>query len=506
MVVVLSLLIATPVILLFQNCQGELVAIDMTRQVVGENLAATSVPILTANNVYSPSLVEDRGQMYMFFGGWYEAGQQQDSIYRAHCPQPLGPCTDVIKVVDPVALGYEHLNDPSLVKLPDGTFIMYVTGVKAGKDGFVTTNNQTYFLTSTDLLQWTAPVLIAADLWMPAVTRSGSGSIYLWGNRNTDGRLFLLNLGETGRQIVSKTDLLLNGNLPEVYVNVEAIYRPELKRFQIFAETLTASTSPNKIDHLESYDGRTWTVVDRALVRPRDGQLYVRTPAAHPTLKNILYYAETNDPKSMANQLRSREFFYRSPSLPPVDGSCGDQINACKTGTLLDIADSSTEYRWQCRGYNGGTSSPVCALSVGQLVSAEAKAQIAGWPASYAIDNQADTVYSSPVSDPLNSQGHYLAAWFPTQQRVGRLYLRARMSGSRPLGFPQVYRVFLTNPQNTAWLEIGVFSNQPDVTGQVDILLKSEKVSSFGVLIVPQKLGADDYGNYYFQLADVQLR
>ena len=51
-------------------------------------------------------------------------------------------------------------------------------------------------------------------------------------------------------------------------------------------------------------------------------------------------------------------------TLPPaaVDGVCGMTVNACAEGTLLDSADSSTDYRWQCRGSNGGGTAD-CSLS-----------------------------------------------------------------------------------------------------------------------------------------------
>ena len=45
--------------------------------------------------------------------------------------------------------------------------------------------------------------------------------------------------------------------------------------------------------------------------------------------------------------------------LPPtaINGTCNNSTqNACTTGTLNDIADSGTDYLWECTGENGGTT------------------------------------------------------------------------------------------------------------------------------------------------------
>jgi hypothetical protein len=49
-------------------------------------------------------------------------------------------------------------------------------------------------------------------------------------------------------------------------------------------------------------------------------------------------------------------------TLLPMDGVCGTTLNACTAGTLNDIADSSTNYLWNCTGANGGTTAYNCSL------------------------------------------------------------------------------------------------------------------------------------------------
>ncbi len=42
---------------------------------------------------------------------------------------------------------------------------------------------------------------------------------------------------------------------------------------------------------------------------------------------------------------------------PPVDGICNTSVtNGCTRGSLTDLTDSSTEYRWQCNGQHGGNA------------------------------------------------------------------------------------------------------------------------------------------------------
>ncbi len=52
----------------------------------------------------------------MYFGGWDNPGQTHDNIYRAECPV-LGSCQGAALLLDSAALGFEHLNDPSVLLL-----------------------------------------------------------------------------------------------------------------------------------------------------------------------------------------------------------------------------------------------------------------------------------------------------------------------------------------------------------------------------------------------------
>ncbi len=41
---------------------------------------------------------------------------------------------------------------------------------------------------------------------------------------------------------------------------------------------------------------------------------------------------------------------------PPVDGECGSTLNSCDAGSFVNSPDTPEEYRWQCRGANGGSN------------------------------------------------------------------------------------------------------------------------------------------------------
>ena len=38
-----------------------------------------------------------------------------------------------------------------------------------------------------------------------------------------------------------------------------------------------------------------------------------------------------------------------------IDGQCGSVVNQCLKGTFVDLTDTATQYKWRCRGLNGGS-------------------------------------------------------------------------------------------------------------------------------------------------------
>lgn len=260
------------------------------------------VNLLSPNNVYSPSLLFQGGQLYMYFGGWAQAGQTHDAIYRATCSNPY-PCSSVVKVIDPQSNGFNHINDPTIVLHPGGYYIMYMTGVRAGLDGLVASNNQIYYSTSwaNDGINWSAPQLLLDGYWLPSVTIR-DGEIYLYANSTSNGTLYRFDLGTSGAGIAASQPV--NQPAGRSYMNVDVMYRPALGFYQILAENLAPGPSSSQIDYLSSFDGVNWLSGIDAIAVPAPGQVQIRTPAPHPDTHQWVYFGETANPSAIANAIR----------------------------------------------------------------------------------------------------------------------------------------------------------------------------------------------------------
>ncbi len=97
-----------------------------------------------------------------------------------------------------------------------------------------------------------------------------------------------------------------------------------------------------------------------------------------------------------------------------------------------------------------------------------------------------------------------MAAWMNGKHPVNKIDIFSRMNGALPTAFPQLYTVYLTSESNSSWIKVGTFSTQP-TSNKVTISL-DQIYQTYGVHIVPNNPGQDSNGNYYFQLAEVQLR
>ena len=135
---------------------------------------------------------------------------------------------------------------------------------------------------------------------------------------------------------------------------------------------------------------------------------------------------------------------------------------------------------------------------------------LSGWPASNAIDGSPWTAYSSN-SFPTSANpdgGTFIAAWLDTTSTpftVQNIALTPRTIGGFAYGFPQSYEVLLTSADNSTWVSQGYFPTQPNAAG-VAIIQLPEPVQTYGVMINPTILGTDNYGNHYFQLAEIGLQ
>lgn len=146
---------------------------------------------------------------------------------------------------------------------------------------------------------------------------------------------------------------------------------------------------------------------------------------------------------------------------------------------------------------------PTGSYALGDVYSNEA---LAGWPAAHLVDGNPGSVYSSQWSSTSgNARQAQVAAWFADRvlKPVSTVRLTARMWSGGALAFPRRYYIEVTNEANNQWVRVGEFSAQPNGGGVATVTFPSRR--TFGVRVIPTELGTDDQGQYYFQLAEIQL-
>ncbi|HQT77822.1 MAG TPA: hypothetical protein PLD10_12280 [Rhodopila sp.] len=262
----------------------------------------TERPGTRLNDVYSPRLIYQtiNGQkvLVIYFSGWYQTNPDKppnDAIYRAVCSAP-NACGTVQKVIDPVAdnMGSAALvNNPTIVELHNFSrpyLVMYMTGV-AGDDrnaAWTTQNNKIYYSMSwaDDGVNWSVPQLLIDSAWLPSATVDADGNVILYANTNWNNNPYFLarwNLGRSGIAVTAPQPIVADNEAN--YINVEAKYRPQIGRFQMVAQQVTAGFN-SEIDLLESLDGVNWNV--RAENITPQGM----TPGVHPDTSCWVYYGK----------------------------------------------------------------------------------------------------------------------------------------------------------------------------------------------------------------------
>ena len=78
-----------------------------------------------------------------------------------------------------------------------------------------------------------------------------------------------------------------------------------------------------------------------------------------PTVGEVSWTCASDFGGALANCSAKKKISSQLPQ--PVNGQCGTTKDSCVSGDFVDIADTATDYKWQCNGKNGGTTKP-CSL------------------------------------------------------------------------------------------------------------------------------------------------
>lgn len=169
------------------------------------------------------------------------------------------------------------------------------------------------------------------------------------------------------------------------------------------------------------------------------------------------------------------------------------------------VRDSAGRVAYAAVTVSGAGTPATVSPATYSMTTASASESLAGWDASRVVDSDPGTVYSSErFNGPYPNRALSLSAYLSSAQSVSKAFLTARNDGSRNLGFPASYDVFIQDPRTYQWIGLGTFNAQPDSTGRATVSLGGSFAAS-GITIVPRQLGRDDGGRYYFQMAEIAL-
>jgi hypothetical protein len=446
-------------------------------------------------------------------GGWMDTNDfalKDDRLYQGSFDaNGIRGAMWPLRLVNPgAAAGYipgYHANDPTVTYMPNSGFhFMYFTLLHNAYQTFeeIVTRNWVGFASSPDGVNWYShgPLIgqwnghDGRGAWSPSVVNMGSE---LWLYYNTGGTDYCPGGPSTCSVIstqggvpssisVMRTRLSLNGwqqlgtdvvNAPisTFFLNVDVTYA--FGKFWMVGN----DSSLKKILLYFSDDGVNFTPFDS-----NQGLLVDATPNG---------------------------FF--TPHIVPTGASTFDVYFSVGQGG--GGAQSSHKWSFALQGAVGGGAAfapsaaraPAVAAPAATAYSmAAAQSNDELWAGSMAsvIDNNPGTIYSSGnFGSPANDRGTFLAAWLADGPKsVNTVIMQGRNDSGRVQAFPSTYRVYISSPDNTAWVDLGSYSNQPDVSGRLNLRLGGT-YTTYAVLIIPTALGTDIYGGYYFQMADLGL-
>jgi hypothetical protein len=196
-----------------------------------------------------------------------------------------------------------------------------------------------------------------------------------------------------------------------------------------------------------------------------------------------------------------------------IDGGGFPGNASTNTSTVGANTASAPRTYWACvTASNAGGQSQACApvsqaahVPAGPVAFSRAESNNVLWPASSLIDGNFYSTYSSNVfPSSVNQSNTYVAAWTAGPNAVQSIRLTARNANGQMLGFPASYNIYVTSADNTYWISLGTFSQQPNAGGVATINLPGP-MTTWGIQIIPVAIGRDNVGNYVFQLNEIEM-
>jgi hypothetical protein len=190
-------------------------------------------------------------------------------------------------------------------------------------------------------------------------------------------------------------------------------------------------------------------------------------------------------------------------------GSCSTLIlsNGFLYGTLVD----GSGYTFEVFATNGSGNSPNSAASASVVIESPSICSpnvnvTSATPSTTTSGDPASNVYDGNLGDFWSSDGHSTADnteslaywWSGGFQNINQVQLYPRASA---YGFPVDFTIYYSNGSSWEWAQ--TVNNYAPHAGQWNDISLDQMVSANGILIVASVLSADSYGNFYFQMAEV---
>jgi F5/8 type C domain/Fibronectin type III domain len=193
---------------------------------------------------------------------------------------------------------------------------------------------------------------------------------------------------------------------------------------------------------------------------------------------------------------------------------------SCTSLTMTDgsiygnLADGSA-YTFEVFATNANGNSPYSLASAPQVIglpdgstdscpqsvdvsSATASSTTSGFPASNVYDGNLGDFWSSNGHSTANNSESLAYWWSGGFKNVDEIQLYPRADS---YGFPVDFTVYYSNGPSWEWAQ--TITNYSATPGQWNDIHLDQMVSANGIEIVAAQLSPDSYGNYYFQMAEV---